>query len=453
MAFSKEVGSRSVERSGAPSLALPAATLGIGRVRMAALLLVSAALVATAAPSAAARNSTTDDPAGRPELRPEGWSIGGYGEVLLSTRFFHPDPKQTSSYRQTDIDLARLSFFVNDRIADWLTFSAEIEFEHGGTGASKEVEWDEFGEIETEIEKGGEVAIEQAYLEAHLTRNVGLRAGHLLVPVGMTSSYHLPTMFSSTHRPESEGHLIPLVWHETGAEVFLRTRSLSLRLQAASGLDSTGFSSERWVAGGAQGAFETTLSNDVGLALAVDYTGLPGTLLGVSGYTSNSTHNRPKREIDDVDARVYLGDLHLRGQYGPLRLRGMAMLGKLTNADRITDANASLSNAFGAPRTPVGSAAYAYYVEAAYDVLGALVPQTQHRLDLFARFDGYDTMWRPPKDLDNPLLERRVVTVGLNYFPHPRVVLKAEYVSRWINQAGAWGLRQSEANAALGFVL
>jgi hypothetical protein len=62
-------------------------------------------------------------------------------------------------------------------------------------------------------------------------------------------------------------------------------------------------------------------------------------------------------------------------------------------------------------------------------------------------------MWKAPKDLDNPLMQRRLITAGVNYFPHPRVVLKAEYVSRWINQDHAWHIHQNEANAALGFVL
>jgi hypothetical protein len=384
----------------------------------------------------------------------EGWSFGGYGEALLSTRFYNPDPKKSgSSYRQSDIDLARVAFFVNSRIADWLTFGSEIEFEHGGTGATREVEWDEFGEYEIEVEKGGEVSLEQAYLEVSLPWGFRVRAGHLLVPVGLTTSYHLPTMFSSARRPESEAHLIPLVWHETGAELQFRTRALSIRLQVASGLDSTGFSSQSWIAGGTQSAFETALINDPGIALAADYTGLRGTLIGVSGYTSNTTRNRPKREMDNVEARVFLGDLHLRGQYGPVQVRGLAMLGALTNADQITAANASLSSNLGASRTPVGSAAYAFFVETAIDVLAAARLHSRQRLDLFAHYDAYDTMWKAPKDLGNPLMQRQVLTVGINYFPHPRVVLKAEYLSRWINQDSAWSLRQDEVNALLGLVL
>ena len=42
----------------------------------------------------------------------------------------------------------------------WI-LGAEIEFESGGTGTAFELENTENGEYETEVEKGGEVAIEQ----------------------------------------------------------------------------------------------------------------------------------------------------------------------------------------------------------------------------------------------------------------------------------------------------
>jgi hypothetical protein len=176
-------------------------------------------------------------------------------------------------------------------------------------------------------------------------------------------------------------------------------------------------------------------------------------LIGLSAYTSNTTSNRPKRDMDEIDARVVIGNVHLRGQYGPLRVRALAMAGTLSNADDITRKNASLSNGLGVPRTPVGSAAYACWAEAAFDVLQPLGSPAGQRLDLFGRYDTYDTMWRSPSGVDNPLLQRRIVTMGINYFPHPRVILKAEYLSRRINQGGSWGIRQTEVNAAIGFIL
>ncbi|HEY5959437.1 MAG TPA: hypothetical protein VIV60_22920 [Polyangiaceae bacterium] len=384
---------------------------------------------------------------------PSGWHFGGYGELLLATTFYHPDLKvNDSSYRDTHLDLTRLSLFVGNDISKRISFSSEIEFEHGGTGTAREIEWEEFGEYETEVEKGGEIVLEQAYLEGRPTDWLTLRAGHLLVPVGMTTTYHMPTMFSSTHRPESESQLLPSIWHENGVEVAVRAAAFTLRGQAITGLDSTGFSSNRWIAGGTQRAFERPLINDPALVFAVDYLGVPGAVVGASFYSSGSNRNRPKRDLYATGGRVSVGELHFRLQQGPLKLRGLALLGHLQNAAAITRANAGLSSELGASRTAVASGVYAAWAEAAYDVL-PLMTTTEHRLDVFARFDAYDSMWRAGADFDNPLLQRRTLTAGLNYFPHPRVVIKGEYVSRWLNERRQWDRHQTEANAALGFVL
>jgi hypothetical protein len=382
------------------------------------------------------------------------WHFGGYGELLLSTSFYHPDITNTDpKYRDTHLDLARFSLFVGTDITKRISFSSEIEFEHGGTGVAREVEWEEFGEYETEVEKGGEIVLEQAYLEGRPTDYLTLRAGHLLVPVGMTTLYHTPNLFSSVRRPESERALLPSIWHENGVEVALRADAFTARLQVVTGLDSTGFSSSRWIAGGTQRTFEEPVANDLATVLAVDYLGLRNTVVGLSGYTSGSNKNRPKRDLYDVGGRVTLGDVHARYQNGPFKLRGLVLVGHVENAAEITRANASLSSNLGASRTPVGKAAYAAWLEAAYDVLPLFLRDPTHRLDVFARFDAYDTMWRAGAKFDNPLLQRRVVTAGLNYFPHPRIVLKGEYVSRWLNENRSWDRRQAELNAALGFVL
>ena len=386
------------------------------------------------------------------------WSVGGYGELLVTTEFFGPDPNEEydSSYHQTDVDLARVVFFVGYRFADWLSFESEIEFEHGGTGAAMELEWDEFGEYEQEIEKGGEIVLEQAFLSARIGPYFGVKIGHLLVPVGLISTYHTPVLFSSVHRAESESHLIPSTWHETGAELSFKLKGLSVQAQGVTGLDSTGFSSSTWIAGGTQRRFESVSSNDWAAVLRVDYSGFRGLMFGISGYTSNTTRNRPKRDMYDIKARVYIADVHLRYNYGPFRASALGMFGKLTNADLVTEKNSSLSQYLEVPRTEVASAAYAYYVEAALDTIGLFVPDSKHRLDVFLRNDGYDTMWKaadPDSGFDNPLLQRQVLTAGLNYFPHPRVVLKGEYVSRWINRDKDWGRRQHELNFSLGFVL
>lgn len=400
-----------------------------------------------------------------PLVRESGWTIGGYGELLITTQFFGLDPNKEydpASYHDTNVDFARVVILANYDFNRWLSFRTELEFEHGGTGATMEQEWDEFGEYEIEIEKGGEVMLEQAFLEARFGRDfglpldLGLRVGHLLVPFGTISYNHLPTLFSATHRPESEEAMIPSTWHETGLEFFLSYKHINFQTQVITGLDSTGFSSNRWIAGGTQQRFEAVKSNDWAFVARLAYSGVAGLTVGTSFYTSNTTQNRPKRDMEAIDARVYLADLHLRYHHGPFRMATQGMMGWLTNADLVTQKNSSLSSALGVPKTSVGSAAYGAFFETSLDLIGVVAPSHRQRFDVFARYDIYDTMWHPPEEdsgFDNPLLQRQVLTAGVNWFPHPRVVLKAEYLSRWVNKDSDWGRRQHEVNFALGFVL
>lgn len=80
----------------------------------------------------------------------------------------------------------------------WI-LGAEIEFESGGTGTAFELENTENGEYETEVEKGGEVAIEQFHITRLIHRSLNVRAGHIIVPVGLTNTHHNRSISSELH--------------------------------------------------------------------------------------------------------------------------------------------------------------------------------------------------------------------------------------------------------------
>ena len=117
--------------------------------------------------------------------------IGGYGEVALSRHFYsdnvyrysHPDNyKNDKSHGRFDIPHAVI-YLGYDFGKGW-TMQSEIEFEHTGTGSAVEKEYTEAGEWETEIEKGGEVELEQFWIQKSFARALNVRMGHFVVPVG-----------------------------------------------------------------------------------------------------------------------------------------------------------------------------------------------------------------------------------------------------------------------------
>ena len=116
--------------------------------------------------------------------------------------------------------------------------STEIEFEYGGTGSAREIEWfEENGEYETEIEKGGEVALEQFHITRLINKHISLRFGHVIVPVGLTNNHHEPINFFGVYRPEGETTILPSTWHETGIAVFGEIGRFDYELQLVNSLD------------------------------------------------------------------------------------------------------------------------------------------------------------------------------------------------------------------------
>ena len=112
-----------------------------------------------------------------------------------------------------------------------------------------------------EVEKGGEVALEQFHITRLIHPAFNVRAGHLIVPVGLTNEHHEPINFFGTSRPEGETTILPSTWHENGIEVFGTfgrgyTR-FNYQALVVAGLNANGFDRNTWVAGGKQGLVET----------------------------------------------------------------------------------------------------------------------------------------------------------------------------------------------------
>lgn len=92
----------------------------------------------------------------------------------------HPEQyKDDKSHGRFDIP----HFVINlgyDFGKGW-TLGTEIEFEHGGTESAVELEADEAGEYESEIERGGEVALEQFWLQKAFSDAFKVRTGMIII--------------------------------------------------------------------------------------------------------------------------------------------------------------------------------------------------------------------------------------------------------------------------------
>lgn len=352
------------------------------------------------------------------------FQIGGFGIVNYFGFRWQTDPK-----RRNQLDLERFvvepKFFLSRRV----TIEADIEFEHGGTGSTVEFDpFEEFGEFETEIEKGGEVELEKLAVRIDLSSRFGLRLGRVYVPVGLVVENEEPDRYFTTTRNEAEASILPTVWNETGAVAFGTVGPLSWQAGVVSGLDATGFSSANWIRGGHQQRFETVNANNLAFVARVDAIVQPGIVAGFSGYIGNSTGNRPKADAD-FPAYVTIIDGHFTLVKGRFRVRGLGIYGHLQNAAAVSEANRNLSNNLGVKRTPVGSVALGGFLEAGYRIRNP-------GLDLFVRHDRYDTMHQTSGTIfDNPRWDRTVWTAGVNWTMDEILIFKGQFSRRQLGLA------------------
>ena len=153
-------------------------------------------------------------------------TFGGDGEAVMTRNFYSSEWQRYTNaekYKDADshgrFDLPHVVFFISYDFGRGWSMSTEIEFEHGGVGSAIEMEAEETGEYETEVERGGEVNLEQFWIQKSFSNAFNIRMGHIIVPVGLTNQYHLPTEFFTVYRPEGENTIFPCTWQIGRAHV------------------------------------------------------------------------------------------------------------------------------------------------------------------------------------------------------------------------------------------
>ena len=358
------------------------------------------------------------------------FDLNGYGIV----NYYHYD-YDTDLNLKDKLDAERFNLYLGYKFNNWIRFQSEIEFEHGGTGSAVELDTqEEFGEYESEVEAGGEVKVEQAFVEFHVAPFLDIRAGRVKLYVGLAQSLDDPDDYFTTHRPEMENELLPLGWYENGIEFtgsFLRNK-FEYHVAITNGLDATGFSSRNWIKGGYQQRFEMQTAESFAYMARLDYKfGKSGkNFFGVSGYINETAANRPKNDMKET-AYVKIVEGHVNYDQKFLRFNSIFLFGDLENSDVVSRKNASLSNSLGVKRTPVGKQAIGFSAEAGYDIAHFINHSTKQLLFPFVRYDYYDSMHAVEGTVvDNPRWERSAITEGINWYIIPQVIFKAQYSNR-----------------------
>lgn len=389
----------------------------------------------------------------------EKFRFGGYGEMAASYMDydFNRFASQSGSTKRNrgTVSIPRFILAFDYKFSPKWVLSSEIEFEYGGTGAAREIEWfEENGEYETEIEKGGEVALEQFHISYLMNKGLSFRFGHMIVPVGLTNAHHEPINFFGVYRPEGETTILPSTWHETGIALFGTLRNVDYELQMVSGLDPQNFRSESWIGQGQQGAFEVTNFTSPAFVARVNYNGtrsISGLRVGGSFYYNATAKNGSKPSRNNgyrFPVTIVSADAQYKSPNNNVIARVNAVWGNLGASGALTNINNQSSGASGYPNTTVARNAVSYGAEAGYNI-GSFFGKKAPRIYPFARYEYYNPMEKTEEGtgkLADKRFQTSVVTAGLNYYPLPNLVVKADYSNRRIG----WGKYNSENTVSVG---
>ena len=318
----------------------------------------------------------------------KGITLGGYAQI---------------DYNQPEgdngkLDVHRLVVLMGYKFNDKVQFVTEIEYEHVK-----------------------EVYVEQAFLNYSLNDNLNIRGGLMLVPMGIVNEYHEPTTFNGVERPNVDKSIVPTTWREIGLGISGKIDNANLRYQAyifngfASVNGSKVLGGSNGLRNGRQKGAESTV-NTPNLSAKIDFYGIQGLRLGLSGYFGRSQAADDVDAIDGSDVGVSMFGLDGRYVNSRFSARGQYIHTLISDAK---DYNALYD-------TNLGSELKGWYIEAAYNLLPLNKAQ---KLDAFVRYEKYDTHAATAEaNIERNLsYNRNEWTTGLSYHLAPGAVVKADY--------------------------
>jgi hypothetical protein len=351
-----------------------------------------------------------------------GTNIVGYGEVGYSK--FRQSGDATA-------DLQRFVFGFNHRFDERLTLHSEVEFEHAVVSKDDE----------------GEAEIEQAWVNYKMNDAVNFKGGLFLIPIGILNETHEPPTYYGVQRNQVETRVIPTTWRELGVGMHgMFGEGFRYDVGVTTNFDSgklddptTGIRSAHQ---------EGQLANARNLAVygALNYR-RPGLLVGGGLFTGDTGQNGASNPaLQGVAARFTMWDVHAQYRVAGLDLQALYAAGTLGDADKITAATVAANLAdpsvsvFAAPKSMKGwyaQAAYHVYKQGNFDVAPFI---RYERIDIRQAEDPGNNLFQDPNN------NERIKTLGVNFWVHPQVVLKAD-IQRYATDKG-----QDRVDIGAGFM-
>ncbi len=328
-------------------------------------------------------------------------TIGGYGDVSYQRDFNN----QTAT-----LNLNRFVLFVGHQFNSKISVFTELEVEDAKVEGG---------------DNGGEVALEQAYLQFQLNKTNHLVAGLFLPRIGILNEDHLPTSFNGVERNRIETLIIPSTWREIGVGLYGNLLRLPFNYSIAltNGLNAASFEHDNGIRSGRYEGRNAS-ANNLALTAALQFN--PGNIrFQVSGYYGGSV-GLAKKDADKINLNsgtfgtpVVIGEAHVIYDYKGFNARLLGTALSISDAEKI---NAAYGH-------DITGQAVGGYAEVGYNLFESLKRKNlQHqKLILFARYEYLDlNAGVPDNNVKDKTLNQQHIVAGLNYLPINNVTLKAD---------------------------
>ncbi len=305
-------------------------------------------------------------------------TLGGYGELHYN-----------NLDKGSAVDFHRYVLFLNHQFADNLNFYSELEVEHSIAGEGKV----------------GEVELEQAFVQWDYNQSHNLKFGLFLVPLGILNETHEPDTFYGVERNSIEKNIIPATWWEAGVgfngelapgwgyDVAVHS-GLNLDADNASASKRSSIRSARQKVG------KATAENFAATA-RLSFSGVPGLRVSAAFQRQTDLTQGDDDEVGvtGIGANLYEFDLQFQRDMFAVR----ALYAKWDIDSDINQLNLGADEQVG------------WYVEPSVKL--------NPKLGFFARYGSYDLLASDSASAS----EKKQLDVGLNFWVHPRVVVKLDY--------------------------
>ena len=293
-------------------------------------------------------------------------NFGGYGQIDYN-QAFDKDIRKNGK-----LDVHRLVLFAGYEFNEKTRFITELEFEHVS-----------------------EVYVEQAYLNYNILDNLSVKGGLMLIPMGIINEYHEPPSYNGVERPNTDNVIVPTTWREIGLGFDGRINSASLRYQiyivnGFNGYDGAAkLKGSNGLRSGRQKGAESYMSSP-NLSAKIDYSGIYGLKLGLSGYFGNSqstlydgldkNDNLAESTADSSVIGISMVGFDYRYSIAGFYTRGQIIYSMFTNVNEYNSFTGS----------DLGESMLGYYAEVAYDIFNRN-STIKNELTPFFRFEQYNT--------------------------------------------------------------